>query len=246
MLQCSFWSPDPAHCPSTSHMLPLAPWKWRPTPRKQCSLRGLSSACSEDTLFFCILSASPGPHPSGSGAAPHPLCSSWFTSSLSPPFSHLLQTTRVLGPSIHTLSHSAVISYSNLLNTSPHSKTLVLVHSRPQALPSSCVYACLVIQSDSLQPYRLQPARLLCPWDFPGKNTGVGCHFLLQGIFPTQGLNPHLSSLLHWQAGVLFVCLFVCFLTTSATYKLESTKKNQVGILKTKHTCTKLRIQTWA
>ena len=33
------------------------------------------------------------------------------------------------------------------------------------------------------------PARLLCPWDFPGKNTGVGCHFLLQGIFPTQGSN---------------------------------------------------------
>ena len=34
--------------------------------------------------------------------------------------------------------------------------------------------------------------RHLCPWDFPDKNTGVGCHFLLQGIFPTQGLNPHL------------------------------------------------------
>ena len=33
---------------------------------------------------------------------------------------------------------------------------------------------------NSLQPHRLQPARLLCPWDFPGKNTGVGCHFLLQ------------------------------------------------------------------
>ena len=32
--------------------------------------------------------------------------------------------------------------------------------------------------------------RLLCPWDFPGRNTGVGCHFLLQGIFPTQGSNP--------------------------------------------------------
>ena len=30
---------------------------------------------------------------------------------------------------------------------------------------------------------------LLCPWDFSGKSTGVGCHFLLQGIFPTQGLN---------------------------------------------------------
>ena len=36
------------------------------------------------------------------------------------------------------------------------------------------------------------PARLLCLWDFPGKNTGVGCHFLLQGIFLTQGLNPGL------------------------------------------------------
>ena len=35
----------------------------------------------------------------------------------------------------------------------------------------------------------MQPARLLCPWDFPGKDTGVVCHFLLQGIFPTQGVN---------------------------------------------------------
>ena len=40
------------------------------------------------------------------------------------------------------------------------------------------------------------PARLLCPWNSPGKNTGVGCHFLLQGIFWTQGSNLHL---LHWQ-----------------------------------------------
>ena len=42
-----------------------------------------------------------------------------------------------------------------------------------------------------------------CPWDSPGKNTGVGCHALLQGIFPTQGLNLHLLLLLHWQAGSL-------------------------------------------
>ena len=40
-------------------------------------------------------------------------------------------------------------------------------------------------------------ARLLCPWDFPGKNTGVGCHFLLQGVFPIPELNPHLLHLLH-------------------------------------------------
>ena len=44
---------------------------------------------------------------------------------------------------------------------------------------------------------------LLCPWDSPGKNTGVGCHALLQGIFVTQGLNPCLFCLLHWQAGSL-------------------------------------------
>ena len=49
----------------------------------------------------------------------------------------------------------------------------------------------------TLQPHGLQPARLLCPWDFPCKNTGVGFHFLLQEIFPTQGLNLVLLQLLH-------------------------------------------------
>ena len=42
---------------------------------------------------------------------------------------------------------------------------------------------------DSLRPHGLEPTRLLCPWDSPGQNTGVGGHSLLQGIFPTQGLN---------------------------------------------------------
>ena len=36
------------------------------------------------------------------------------------------------------------------------------------------------VVSDSVRPHRRQPTRLLCPWDSPGKNTGVGCHFLLQ------------------------------------------------------------------
>ena len=56
-----------------------------------------------------------------------------------------------------------------------------------------------------LQSCGLQPARLLCPWDFPGENTGVGCQFLLQGIFLIQGLNAHLFCLLHWQVGFCFV-----------------------------------------
>ena len=47
--------------------------------------------------------------------------------------------------------------------------------------------------------------RPLCPWHFPGKNTGVGCHFLLPGIFPTQGSNPRFLHLLHWQADSLTV-----------------------------------------
>ena len=40
-------------------------------------------------------------------------------------------------------------------------------------------------------------------WDSPGKDTGVGCHFLFQGIFPTQGSNLCLLRLLHWQLGSL-------------------------------------------
>ena len=43
-----------------------------------------------------------------------------------------------------------------------------------------------------LRPQGLQLTRILCPWDFPGKNTGVCCHLLLQGIFVTQRLNPRL------------------------------------------------------
>ena len=41
--------------------------------------------------------------------------------------------------------------------------------------------------------------QLLCPWDFSSKNTGMCCHFLLQGIFPTQGSNLHLLCFLYWQ-----------------------------------------------
>ena len=59
---------------------------------------------------------------------------------------------------------------------------------------------CVSSVSNSLQHHGLQPSRLLLPWKFPGKNTGVGCHALLQGIFPTQGSNPCLKRLLHWQA----------------------------------------------
>ena len=59
--------------------------------------------------------------------------------------------------------------------------------------------------SSSFQPHGLLPARLLCPWDFPGKNTRVGCHFLLQGIFPIRGSNLCLLRLRHGQADSLLL-----------------------------------------
>ena len=64
----------------------------------------------------------------------------------------------------------------NLENTHTHNIYVVVV-------ASSVVF-------DPLGPHGLQPIRLLYPRDFPGKNTGVGCHFLLQGILPTPGMEP--------------------------------------------------------
>ena len=75
----------------------------------------------------------------------------------------------------------------------------------PVLVPMTCQYnfelnahilSCPVM-SNSLQPHGLQAAKILFPLDFSGKNTGAGCHFFLQGIFPTQGSNPHLLCLLH-------------------------------------------------
>ena len=71
---------------------------------------------------------------------------------------------------------------------------------------SACVRACVCVRAQlclTLQAHGLWPTRPLCPWDFPSKNTGMGCPFLLQGIFLIQGLNPILLCLLHWLADSL-------------------------------------------
>ena len=68
-----------------------------------------------------------------------------------------------------------------------------------------CVHAKLFQLCPTLCDYGLQCTRLLCPWDAPGKNTGVGCHTLLQGIFSIQGSNPHLLCLLLWQVDSLLL-----------------------------------------
>ena len=51
------------------------------------------------------------------------------------------------------------------------------------------IHVCSAVFSSLLRPHGLQPARPLCPWDSPVKNTGVGCYFPLDGIFLTQGSN---------------------------------------------------------
>ena len=64
-------------------------------------------------------------------------------------------------------------------------------------MPERCC-VCLLshsVVSGSLQPHGLQPTGLLCPWDSPGKNTGMGSQSPLQGIFLTQGSNPCLLRL---------------------------------------------------
>ena len=63
------------------------------------------------------------------------------------------------------------------------SNHLILCHPLlllPSIFPSSCCCQVASVVSDSVQPHRQQPTRLPRPWDSPGKNTGVGCHFLLQ------------------------------------------------------------------
>ena len=69
-----------------------------------------------------------------------------------------------------------------------------------------CVCVCAYLVTSCLtflQTHGQYAARLLCPWNSPGRNTGVGCHALLQGNIPTQGSNPHLLCLLHQQADSL-------------------------------------------
>ena len=82
-------------------------------------------------------------------------------------------------------------------------KQCVAERSGELMILAPCAGLSRLVVSDSLWPQRLQPARLLCPWDFPGKNTRLACHALLQGIFPTQGLSqshlhlPHCRRILH-------------------------------------------------
>ena len=105
-----------------------------------------------------------------------------------------------------------------------------------------CVLSCLVM-SNSLRPHELYPIRLLCPWGFPGKNTGVGCHFLLQGIFSTQELNLHLHCkwiLYHWATREASYEYIPAFMSMLLSEYLNEHKKLEDSI---QHLCRALVLQ---
>ena len=99
------------------------------------------------------------------------------------------------GCSVHGTSRArilqwVVISSSRGLSTYPVPNSIFYkgLFTITATLGDKCFCVCVSpsVVSDSLPPHGLGPTRLLCPWDSPGKNPGVGCHLLLQGIFPTQ------------------------------------------------------------
>ena len=100
-----------------------------------------------------------------------------------------------------TAAHHASLSFTvsqNLLKLKP------LIQWCHPTISSSITAQNVQVMSDFANPWTVASSRL-CPWGCPSKNTGVGCHFLFQGIFLTRGLNPHLLCLLHWQAGSLLL-----------------------------------------
>ena len=95
----------------------------------------------------------------------------------------ILSVVNNLLSSRHTVWRAKTVCW-DLVSLSP------LTPESPSFLLCLCV-SCSVV-SNSLQPHGLEPTRLLCPWNSPGKNTGEGYHSLLQGLFSTQGWKPGL------------------------------------------------------
>ena len=172
---------DPGSIPGSGRI----PWrrKWQPTPvslpgesHKQRSLGGYSPWGHRETdmtdwLNTCGISVPP--------PRIKPQSAAWRGGFLTPGF--------------HFLSTSQRANNIPWTKNEPRGKPHMSVRSVSKCYTSvRSVSVSHSVVPDSLRPHGLQPTRLLCPWDSPGKNTGVGRHFLLQGIFPTQGLNPRL------------------------------------------------------
>ena len=125
---------------------------------------------------------------------------------------------------IHVYIHTGTHIYIYIHTYIPHPPTHT--HS-----PESESVGCSVM-SDSMWPHGLLTAGLLCPWNSPGKNTGVVCHSMLQGIFPTQGLNW-----VSWIAGRFF--------TSWATWATDPYTHAHTHTYVCRHLFTFLRHTSW-
>ena len=134
------------------------------------------------------------------------LLGSWARHLVPPLFSHV--SLHVVFPRCVCLGPVLLFSFRDqscgtrthldaLIFTGLHLQRLLFLNK--VTLTVVCVLG-LSVLSDSLRPHGLWAALLSSPWNFPGKNTGVGCCFLLQDIFPTQGSNlglPHCKQTLY-------------------------------------------------
>ena len=100
----------------------------------------------------------------------------------------------------YTYLHTKVCKYAN---KNQIIFLILLIKRCSRDLIYERIHVCVLSCFSRVRLWGLQPTRLLCPWDSPGENTGVGCCALLQGILPTQGSNSGFLHLLHWQAGSL-------------------------------------------
>ena len=109
----------------------------------------------------------------------------------------VLVSTVQQGKSVAHIHISPLLDFLPIQVTTEHQVDIPVLCSRFSLVTYFMKVKVLVTQScQTLCDHRLLPSRLLCPWNSPGKNNGVGCYSLLQGIFPNQGSNP---GLLHWR-----------------------------------------------
>ena len=121
-------------------------------------------------------------------------CSAFFTVQLSHPY---MTTGKTIALTRWTFVGKVMSLLLNMLSRLvitflPRNKCLLISWLQS---PSTVILKVKVKSLSHVQLFATRwtvTSRLLCPWDSPGKNTTVGCHFLLQGIFPTQGSNPGL------------------------------------------------------
>ena len=138
-----------------------------------------------------------------------------------------------------TYVHRSVYPFNSSITTrktachSPYSVDLFAFQTEFCPFIVECVCARVLswsVMSYSLQSDGLQPSRLLSPWNFPDKNTGEGCHFLLQGVFPTQR-----STLISWVS-----CIGRLVLSHCATWEaliLEWSSINQLFDVQLEDVC---------